>query len=152
MFVHEQQFDFGARPRFAGLSVSDIPEGCCAGWAFGNFLAASHEHQCYYTDIRHQRYWFTIMVFVTVQSKVKQIFSESYKNILQWFLSHGKELRDLFMKHTNFIEKLINILCSLCRGFHEKQTILICIWLSLLQVKSLDCQQVWIVDQQLTHP
>jgi hypothetical protein len=40
------------------------------------------------------------------------------------------------LKHTNFIEKLIHILCSLCWGFHEKQSIFICTWLFLMQTQS----------------
>jgi hypothetical protein len=40
------------------------------------------------------------------------------------------------LKHTNFIEKLIHILCSLCWGFHEKRSVFICTWLFLMQSQS----------------
>jgi hypothetical protein len=41
------------------------------------------------------------------------------------------------LKHTNFIEKLIHILCSLCWGFHEKQSFFICTWLFLMQTPNM---------------
>ncbi len=68
-----------------------------------------------------------------------RLFLQSTKCLLWMYTDFKRKLSQTLwslLKHTNFIEKLIHILCSLCWSFHEKQCIFICTWLFLMQTQS----------------